>query len=274
VIFVPLVLLYLWRWSKREQLLRFSVVGAATLLILALPILVPHMQLFDMLHNMRKESYNDSLRLTSDAFNFWWLIGDSQQTLGSTFLGAKASLVGDLFFGAVTLAVGAQIWRHREPVTLFFGLAVQLFGFFLFMGGQHERYLFLFVPLALAALFVAPEGEARAHLATLYVLGTALCFLNMFVGVGGGIGAADPLPFVTIGPLDDYLSANFTSLSSFLSFLTLASFGYALYVLFTLHTLPSEEVYRRSRVYPVRAKDMQPAPVPVARRMNPPTRRG
>ena len=83
-----------------------------------------------------------------------------QQALGTTFLGLKASLVGDLLFGAVTVAFGAQIWRRREPATLFFGLAVQLFGFFMFMGGQHERYLFLFVPLALAALIVARRGKA------------------------------------------------------------------------------------------------------------------
>jgi hypothetical protein len=233
VIFAPLVLLYLWRWSKRGQFLAFCAAGALTLLVFALPILVPHPQLADMLHNMQQESYDDGLRLTSDAFNFWWLIGDGQQPLGSAFLGLKASLVGDLFFGAVTVAVGARIWRRREPAILFFGLAVQLFGFFVFMGGQHERYLFLFAPLALAALIVAPRGEARAHLATLYALGTALSFLNMFVGVGGGIGAADPLPFVTIAPLDTYLSANFTSLSSFLAFVTLATFGYALYVYFT-----------------------------------------
>ena len=182
----------------------------------------------------------------------------------------KASLVGDLLFGAVTVAVGAQIWRRREPVYLFFGLAVQLFGFFLFMGGQHERYLFLFIPLALAALIVAPRGEARAHLATLYVLGTALCFLNMFVGVGGGIGATDPLPFVTIAPLDTYLSANFTSLSSFLAFVTLATFGYAIYLLFTPHTLPSEAAYRPHGVSPVNARATRSEPATAARRVAPP----
>ncbi len=268
VIFVPLILLYLWRWSKREQFVAFCAAGAVTLLVLLLPILVPHMQFFDMLSNMRKESYDDGLRLTSDAFNFWWLIGDSQQTLGGAFLGLKASLVGDLLFGGVTVAVGVQFWLRREPVILFLGLAVQVFGFFLFMGGQHERYLFLFVPLALAALIVAPGGEARIHLAALYLLGTALCFLNMFVGVGGGIGATDPLPFVTSAPLDNYLSANFTSLSSFLAFVTLATFGYAVYVLFTM---PSRAANRLSRVSPAHTKAVQSALI--ARRLASPAPR-
>jgi len=47
--------------------------------------------------------------------------------------------VGDALFGAETLLCGIQIWRRREPIMLAFGLAAQLCGFFLFMGGQHER---------------------------------------------------------------------------------------------------------------------------------------
>ncbi len=233
VIFVPLVLLYLWRWRARRDFTRFALAGAATVLLCCLPILVPHFQIFAMLHNIQVQSYNDSSSLTSDAFNFWWLIGDSQQTIGSTFLGIKSGIVGDVLFGAVTVLCGAQIWRRKEPITLFFGLAVQLFGFFMFMGGQHERYLFLFVPLMLASLILSARvGEE--HLAALYVLGTALCFLNMIVGVGGGTFAnSQVLPFVNVTVLSDLIATGFTAWALLIALAAFATFIYALNVFVT-----------------------------------------
>lgn len=236
VIFVPLVLLYLWRWARREQFIAFTVAGAATVLVFLLPILVPHFQLFNMIGNMQTESYNDSLSLSSDAFNFWWLVGLGQASIGTTILGVKAGLIGDVLFGAVTVLCGIQIWRHREPIYLFFGSAVQLFGFFMFMGGQHERYLFLFIPLALASLIMV-RREQSGHLIVLYVLGTALCFLNMLVGVGGGSASgfanSQLLPLLNLSGLGTYISTNFDSLSGTIAFLQLAAFLYAAYVYLT-----------------------------------------
>jgi len=230
IIFAPLIALYIWRWASREQFVRFVVAGLLTGLLLLLPVILPHFQLVDMVRNMQSASYNDNLSLSSDAFNFWWLIGYGQQAIGSTFLGVKSGLVGDALFGAVTLLCAIQIWRRREPGMLVFGLAVQLFGFFLFMGGQHERYLFLFIPLALASIVLA-RREERPHLAALYLLGTALCFLNMIVGVGGGLfGGGDPIPFLWLPSFRAYLSANFTWLSATIAAMHVVVFAYAVYV--------------------------------------------
>ena len=230
IIFAPLIALYVWRWASREQVARFVVAGLLTGLLLLLPVILPHFQLVDMVRNMQAASYNDNLSLSSDAFNFWWLIGYGQQAIGSTFLGVKSGLVGDALFGAVTLLCAIQIWRRREPIMLVFGLAVQLFGFFLFMGGQHERYLFLFIPLALASIVLA-RREERPHLAALYLLGTALCFLNMVVGVGGGLfGGSEPIPFLALPPLRAWLSANFAWLSATLAAAHVVVFAYAIYV--------------------------------------------
>ncbi len=230
IIFAPLIALYVWRWARREQFARFAVAGLLTGLLLLLPVILPHFQLVDMVRNMQSASYNDNLSLSSDAFNFWWLIGYGQQAIGSTFLGVKSGLVGDALFGAVTLLCGIQVWRRREPIILVFGLAVQLFGFFQFMGGQHERYLFLFIPLALASLVLA-RREERPHLAALYALGTALCFLNMVVGVGGGLfGGGEPIPFLASPSLRAWLSANFVWLSTAIAAAHVAVFAYAVYV--------------------------------------------
>jgi Gpi18-like mannosyltransferase len=227
IIFVPLVLLFLWRWRGPRQFLRFTVAGAVTLVVFCLPILVPHFQVFDMLHNIQTQSYNASARLTSDAFNFWWLVGYSQESLDSTFMGINSGIVGDVLFAGVTLVCGYQTWRRREPTVLCFALAVQVFGFFMFMGGQHERYLFLFIPLMLACLIVS-EHVGEEHLAALYILGTALSFLNMLVGVGGGLYASDQvLPFFSGSVLGDIVSAGFTSWALIIALAALVTFIYA-----------------------------------------------
>jgi hypothetical protein len=126
------------------------------------------------------------------------------------------------------LLYNGAIWRHREPIYLCLGLAVQAFGFFLFMGGQHERYLFLFIPLALASLIVAQRDTSR-HLIALYALGTALCFLNMAVGVSS-FGSSQVIPYLSLQPLSDFLSLNFDALANLIAFLHLATFVYLLWV--------------------------------------------
>lgn len=241
VIFVPLILLYLVRWAGWRPFIRFTAAGVLTGTLLLLPILVPHFQLMDMLNNMQTASYNDSSWLTSHAFNFWWLIGYGHQHIGATLLGIKSGTIGILLFGAVSLVSAIQIWRHREPIYLCLGMAVQVFGFFMFMGGQHERYLFLFIPLALASIILA-ERKNRPHLIALYVLGTLLCFLNMVVGVGGSrFGNDRAIPLSSLQPLNTYLFANFEALARVLAVLHLGAFLYALYVYLAQPFEPAEQ---------------------------------
>ncbi len=242
VIFVPLILLYLWRWAGWKPLRACAVSGLLTALILLLPILLPHFQLLDLFNNMRVESYNDSTRLTSDAFNFWWLIGYGQQSIGSTFLGIKSGTIGAILFSGVTLLCAVQVWRHREPISLALGLAVQAFGFFFFMGGQHERYLFLFIPLAAASVILA-QRSGIAHLIALYVLGTLLCFLNMAIGVGGGFRFTNyqAIPFLTLPSLHAFLTTNFTTLATLMAVLHLGVFLYALYAYLAYPLAPAAQ---------------------------------
>ncbi len=242
IIFVPLFLLYLVRWTDWKRFSRFAAAGLLTVLLFLLPILVPHFQLFDMLKNMQAESYNDTSLLTSNAFNFWWLLGYAHQTLAATFLGVKSGTVGAMLFVAVTLVSGIQMWRHRQPIYLALGLAVQAFGFFLFMGGQHERYLFLFIPLIFASLILA-QPKHRPHLIALCVLGTLLCLLNMIIGVGGGSFAnSQAIPFLSLPSLNGYLSANFDALGRWLALLHLGAFLYllSLYLIYPLE--PAERL--------------------------------
>jgi hypothetical protein len=228
IVFVPLFLLYSWRWAGRERFIKFTVAALTTALVVALPVLVPRFQFFDMIHNMQAASYNDNLSVSSYAFNFWWLIGRGQDAMGSTLVGVRIGLLGDALFGVALLLCGALIWRRRDPAVFALALAVAYFGFFMFMGGQHERYLFLFIPLALASVILA-RREQMVELIALYLAGTALCFLNMLVGVGGsGYAGGAIIPFLSLPALSATISANFTPLSVTLAFLHLIAFLYAL----------------------------------------------
>ncbi len=230
VIFIPLVLLYLWRWARREDFVRFTAALLATTLLVLLPVMIPRFQLFAMLNNMQAMSYNDRFYLTQDAFNFWWLIGYGQQPLSSTFLGIKSGLVGDALFGAVALISGVKIWRHREAAYLFFGLALTLFGFFMFMGSQHERYLFLFIPLMLSSVIFSERMQSD-RLIALYLAGTTLCLLNMMVGIGNNLsGRSQMIPYLTYQPLSDFVVNDFFVLSWALAAYHLATFAYAMWV--------------------------------------------
>lgn len=230
VIFIPLVLLYLWRWTRREDVVRFTVALAATVLLALLPVMIPQFQIFDMLGNMRTQSYNTSLVISSDAYNFWWFIGYGYHAMSSAFLGVNSMLVGEALFGFMALIIGIQIWRHREPAYLLFGLAMEMFSFFLFMGGQHQRYLFLFIPLALASLIFS-ERKQSDHLILLYLVGTALCFLNMTIAIGDKlVGVSPMIPYVKFQPLSDFVVGDFAVLSWGLAVFHLVTFAYAMWV--------------------------------------------
>jgi Glycosyltransferase family 87 len=248
IVFVPLFLLYLWRCAGRQQFIRFTGAGLVTTLVVALPVLVPRFQLFDMIHNMQAASYNDNLSLSSDAFNFWRLIGRGKDAIGSRLLDMRSGWIGDALFGLVVLLCCLVVWRRRDPAVFALALAVTLFGFFMFMGGQHERYPLLFIPLALASVILARRDRAY-ELIALDLAGTALCFLNMLVGVGGGIFAdRQPVPFVSLPALNAYFATNFTPLSETLAFLHLIAFLYAVNVLLARRLEPPAQSEERERM--------------------------
>ena len=67
-----------------------------------------------------------------------------------------------------------------------------------------------------------------AALATLSMLGAALCFLNMLVGVGGAIGSGfvsgQLAPLLNLPALGTVVSTNFDTLSGIIAVLYLAAF--------------------------------------------------
>lgn len=230
VIFIPLILLYLWRWTRREDVLRFAAAFVGVALLLLLPVMVPRFQLNDMLYNMHAMSYNDGFPISRDAFNFWWLTYLNARSMGSLLLGVKIGLIADALFGVVTLVNGINIWRHKHPAYLCFGLALQAFGLFMFMGGQLERYLIPFIPLTLVTLIVS-ERRSSDRLLTFYIAGTALCLLNMMATTGAYLAGVSPMiPYVTIQPLSDFVFRYFGQLSVAIAGYIVATFAYAMHM--------------------------------------------
>src|SRR5262249_10978768 len=56
IIFVPLMLLYLWRWRTRDNFWRFTIAGIVTAVVLLLPVMVPNMQLGALIANIQSQS--------------------------------------------------------------------------------------------------------------------------------------------------------------------------------------------------------------------------
>lgn len=238
VIFIPFVLLYLWRWTQRADVARFIGALLGTLLLLLLPLTIPRFQLFDMLDNMRTVSYNDLIYVNQGAFNFWWVTGLASVPMGSSLLGVKVGLIGDALFGVTALVIGRQIWRHSEPAYLFFGLALVGYGFFMFMGGQHERYLFPSLPLLLATLIVSKRTLSN-HIQALYVAGTVLCLLNMLVTVAAYLEGDSPmLPYATLQSVVDFITTNFGSLTFAIAAYIVVTFALAMLVFLSGRFMP------------------------------------
>lgn len=229
-IVIPLVLLYLWRWADRQAFIRCAVSLLAAALLLLLPIMIPRFQLFDMIYNMRAVALNDHFAISQDAFNFWWLTNLHARSMGSLLLGIRIGFVADALFGVVTLIIALQIWRHREPAYLSFSLAMEAFGFFVFMGGQLERYLFPFIPLMLATLIVS-QRKSSDHLLVLYVAGTAYCLLNMLVSIGAVLANVSPIvPYVNLPPLTIFLRSYFGQLGFAIAAYVVVTFGHAMWI--------------------------------------------
>lgn len=230
VIFIPLLLLYLWRWTRRQDFYRFSVSLLATAFVLLLPVMIPRFQPFDMLANVRAMSYGPNFAVSRDAFNFWWLTLSPTQPMSNAVLGVNLGVIGDALLGVATLAVAFRLWRRREPAYLCFGLAMEVFGFFMFMGGQLDRYLVPFIPLMLAAV-IQSERKGSARALALYVIGTALCLLNMVIAIGAFLtGIAPMIPYVDAHSLSQFAFHHYPEIGLIAAVCVNATFAYAMWV--------------------------------------------
>lgn len=193
LVFLPLCLLYLWRWGDWRTAARAAGAFGATVFIVCLPYLLPpRLEIARLIAN---ESWvvRDKPYASVDAFNLWVLLGQPHHRYDTPLVGPfTPNLLGLALFGLIYLVVGVGIWRSSGRTVIFLGAALVAIAFFEVTCLQRERYLFP----ALALLFAAACAMPRVW--PLYAMASATLFLNMFVT--GVPQPTDTQPFWLLPP--------------------------------------------------------------------------
>ncbi len=195
LIFVPLVLVYLFRWSDAREAVRAALAGAVTSVVICLPYLLPpKFEVLWLLRNTR--AFENSFPFTSfHAYNLWWLLGVSNDPSNMKVLGPLSpNEIGWAIFAVLALVVLWGVWRDASASHLFLAAGLLAVGFFVVGTMEHERYL---VP-AIALLLLA--SVFRLTLRWYYAAVQVTAFLNLaFVAVvsrdfGGPFSVGARLP--------------------------------------------------------------------------------
>lgn len=174
IIYLPLILLYLWRWFGWRAAARCVVGALVAAVIVCLPFLLPPQpQILDFAHNLLAFLRHEGSASFS-AYNLWWLLGVQHVGAFLPYFGPLSiSLVGDLLF-ALALAVGALgIMRSKSPYVFFAACGLAALASFDVMVAQHERYIHPAI-----ALFLLAGLTQRKYLAAFAVLSCTM-FLNV-----------------------------------------------------------------------------------------------
>ena len=144
IIFVPLLLDYLWRWTGGREVLRCLGGFVGGVLAICLPYeLPPRPELLAFVANVQ---HSFSPHANINALNLWWLatqLHGANLVPSAPMLGPLTpNLVGWGLFAACGVLVALGIWRDGEPRTLWLGAAVLALAFFVFTTQQHERYAY------------------------------------------------------------------------------------------------------------------------------------
>jgi uncharacterized membrane protein len=144
VIFIPIVLWFVLLTAGWRDIVRASLAGLSTILVICSPFLLPpHLQMLVFLQNTT--SGFDSV--LNYALNLWFLLGSymlhGSWTYHTPVIGSlTVSSLGTLLFAPVYALALALVWRYRGVATLYMAMALAAVGFFDLTALQRERYLF------------------------------------------------------------------------------------------------------------------------------------
>ncbi|HEV2238250.1 MAG TPA: glycosyltransferase 87 family protein, partial [Ktedonobacterales bacterium] len=174
-LFLPLSLVYLYRWAGWRQALSAigSLVGVSA--VVCLPyILPPHPQLL-VWPSIVAAGSKAMPSTTSDAYNLWLLVAPTRNALHPLWGSVSPSVVGNLmFFGALAVVL-AGVWADASPLRLWSGASLIALSYFTLTAMQHERYLYP----AVALLLISALYDARRWL--FYIVASATVFLNILL---------------------------------------------------------------------------------------------
>ncbi|HEX2346836.1 MAG TPA: glycosyltransferase 87 family protein, partial [Ktedonobacterales bacterium] len=155
-VYVPLALVYLWRWGSFRMVVRGAVAFLAVTLLVWLPYLLPPFgELRALLQNISAAEAAEGLVASHGAWNLWAALGLEVQSTSTPLIGPLTiSLVGYLLLVLVILIAVIGVWSNPQPGRMWAGAALIALAFFTVATLQFERYLFPALGLFfLAALY-------------------------------------------------------------------------------------------------------------------------
>ncbi len=156
IVFVPLALIYLVRWSGVKNATRGAIAFLATTIVIWLPYLLPpNFEALYLKHNFAIVAANEAPVASHSGWNLWFVLGIESQNASAPYMGPLSiTVVGGLLFAFILLIVVMGIWRDGSEGRLWAGAAIVALAFFVVGTLQFERYLFPALGLFfLAALY-------------------------------------------------------------------------------------------------------------------------
>jgi dolichyl-phosphate-mannose-protein mannosyltransferase len=173
VVFVPLALLYLWRWGGRREAIRACIGMLGSAALICLPYLLPPAP--EMLIYLKNVNGWVLTSHAGDALNLWWILDPQRSFSSPGWIPVVETIVGWALFSLALVIVIKGIVNDNSPKTLWSGAAILALAFFTLTTLQHERYLYP----ALALLLIAAFYDKRIW--PLYAAATLTAFLNMAI---------------------------------------------------------------------------------------------
>lgn len=192
-IFIPVVLVYLYRWAGMRQALRGAAAMIGTAIILWIPYLLPPKpEIFAWERGVIINTVASGVWASRNAHNLWWLLGAQRVGINTPYLGPLSpQVLGGAIFAAVLALALAGIWRDASPGRLWAAAGLVAIGFFDVVTLGYERYIFYTMGLFLLAWLY----DRRYWL--LFVAVTVSAFVSLGQTVfTGGFGLATRLSLV------------------------------------------------------------------------------
>lgn len=184
LLFGPLFLFKAAEKRDWKMLSKGAVAGAATVFVLSLPFM-PGTDPFWFIH-LYAGTLNQYPHASLNAYNLYALFGANWKPLETSVLGVPLSLWGYAALASAVVFAGWLWFRGKlESAAKTFGVgAVLLAGIFLVSIKMHERYLFPFIPLALAAFAFIRDRRLFALVGAFSIVH----FLNVGYVLAGTLG--------------------------------------------------------------------------------------
>ncbi|HEX2348260.1 MAG TPA: hypothetical protein VHI51_07480 [Ktedonobacterales bacterium] len=159
IVFVPLALVYLWRWGSVRLVVRGAIAFLGVTLLVWLPYLIPPFgELRALARNLAATQAAEGLAASRSGWNLWYALGVAQQSASARLVGPLTiTVVGYALFAVVLLIAVVGVWGDPRTGRMWAAAALIALALFTVTPLQFERYLFP----ALGLFFLAALSDWR-----------------------------------------------------------------------------------------------------------------